>query len=170
LLHSPDGQYTNQETQSYCATKLIEVLFVRELVARLGQKTKVKMQRRTRTPNPPPGLATPEAEVPPPVIINLVNPGFCSTTLGSDGEPFPLLVRIIRGFLDRTVEVGSRTLVLAASAPASSHGVFQSDGANQDVEAWIYKDVGRRAQAKVFEQTMRVLKERWPGVVREAGL
>jgi hypothetical protein len=155
--------------KSYCATKLIQVLFVRELVARLGQKTNAKMLEK-RSPNPPPAPATPEAEAPPPVIINLVNPGFCSTTLGSDGKPFPLLVRIIRGFLDRTVEVGSRTLVLAASAPASSHGEFQSDGANQDVEAWIYEDVGRRAQVKVFEQTMRVLEERWPGVAREVGL
>ncbi|KAL3442220.1 NAD(P)-binding protein [Aspergillus insuetus] len=144
--------------KSYCATKLIEVLFVRELVARLGQKTNEKMQKRS--PNPPPAPATPEAEAPPPVIISLVNPGFCSTTLGSDGKPFPLLVRIIRSLLDRTVEVGSRTLASRPRHPRARTVSFRVMVRNQDVGAWIYEDVGRRAQAKVFEQTMRILEER----------
>jgi hypothetical protein len=174
--------YANQEStrKSYCATKLIQVLFIRGLVARLKQQQQKKKVKTHTSPSPPPTGPTsepeaepevePEVQAPPRVIINLVTPGFCSTSFGSDGKPFPLLVRIIRGILDRTVEVGSRTLVLAASAPATSHGEFQADGKNQDVEVWIYGDVGRRVQGKVFEQTVRVLETRYPGVMRGFGL
>lgn len=122
----------------------MEVLFTRELVARLGPSTRV--------------------------IINLVNPGLCTSNLGRDSVNPPAVLRLVRFILDRTTEVGSRTLVLGASAPASSHGEFQSDGANQDVEAWIYGEVGQRAQRKVFEQTLQVLEARKVGIAREAGL
>ncbi|KAJ0415994.1 NAD(P)-binding protein [Aspergillus carlsbadensis] len=157
----------------YNATKLIQVLFIRELVARLTKRANAKIRLPLPIPSSPPTpTSTPTAEADagatPPVIINLVNPGLSSTT--SDGKPFPLHVRIFRRILSRTVEVGSRTLVLAASAPASSHGEYQSDGANQDVEAWIYSYVGQRVQVKVFEQTMRILEGRCPGVARGVGL
>ncbi|KAL4994335.1 NAD(P)-binding protein [Aspergillus recurvatus] len=134
----------------YQATKLMEILFMRELVARLKQK---------RAPGSPPS-----------VIINIVNPGLCTTNLEREAAKQPLIVRLMRRILDRTAEVGGRTVVLAASAPVSSHGEFQSDGMNQAVESWIYGDVGRRAQEKVFEQTLRILDERRPGIAGEVGL
>lgn len=128
----------------YQATKLMEVLFTRELVARLGSSTRV--------------------------IINLVNPGLCTSNLERNSGKPSVVLRLVRRILDRTTEVGSRTLVLGASAPASSHGEFQSDGANQDVEAWIYTEVGQRAQKKVFEQTLQILEARKSGIAHEAGL
>ncbi|RAL13357.1 uncharacterized protein BO97DRAFT_423564 [Aspergillus homomorphus CBS 101889] len=82
----------------------------------------------------------------------------------------PLIVRAVQRTLMRTAEVSGRTLVLAASAPESSHGEFQSDGANQDVERWIYTETGKRAQKKVFEQTLSIVEERRPGISHEAGL
>ncbi|RAL04556.1 NAD(P)-binding protein [Aspergillus ibericus CBS 121593] len=151
-INAPDlyAQLNNKagfsQQPRYQATKLIEVLFTRELVSRL------------KTPSPPP------------VIINLVNPGLCTSNLDRRGPQPPLLMRILRRILDRTTEVGGRTFVLAAAAPLSSHGEFQSDGANQNVEAWIYTDVGKRAQKKVFEQTVKILEARRPGVVKEVGL
>lgn len=122
----------------------MEILFTRELVARLGPATRV--------------------------IINLVNPGLCVSNLERNSGKQPAALRLVRFMLDRTTEVGSRTLVLGASAPVTSHGEFQSDGANQNVEAWIYTEVGQRAQKKVFEQTLRILEARKTGVTREAGL
>lgn len=132
----------------YQATKLLEVLLTREIVSRLKSKT---------------GDA-------PPVIINIVNPGLCKSTLDRSDTTPPLAVRILRRMLDRTTEVGARTLVLAACAPATSHGEFQSDGANQDVESWIYTDLGRKVQKKAYEQTMQILEMRKPGILRAAGL
>ncbi|KAF7626495.1 hypothetical protein AFLA_013886 [Aspergillus flavus NRRL3357] len=132
----------------YQVTKLIEVLFTRELIARLKSKTASA----------------------PFVIINIVNPGFCFSNLDRSGSEPPQIVQIMRRILDRTTEVGGRTLVLAAAAPASSHGEFQSDGANHDVESWIYSDIGRRAQEKVFDQTTKVLEARKPGLAPGIGL
>ncbi|PYI09623.1 NAD(P)-binding protein [Aspergillus sclerotiicarbonarius CBS 121057] len=151
-INAPDlyAQLNNKADFSqqprYQATKLIEVLFTRELITRL------------KTP------ATP------PVIINLVNPGLCTSDLDRRGAPQPLLMRILHRLFDRTTEVGGRTFVLAASAPLSSHGEFQSDGENQDVESWVYTDVGKRAQKKVFDQTLKILELRKPGIAREVGL
>lgn len=132
----------------YQATKLLEVLLTREIVSRLASS----------------GTA------PPPVIINIVNPGLCKSTLDRSGAQPPLALRILRAILDRKTEVGSRTFVLAACAPVTSHGEFQSDGANQDVESWIYTDLGRKVQKKAYEQTMQILEARKPGIVQNAGL
>lgn len=70
----------------------------------------------------------------------------------------------------RSTEQGARTLVHGASAGPGSHGEFMSDGQNQDVERWIYGDVGKRAQKKVFEQTMAVLESRSPGIGKGVGI
>jgi hypothetical protein len=45
-----------------------------------------------------------------------------------------------------------------------------SDSQNQDVERWIYGDVGKKAQKKVFEQTVNVLEKRSPGIAKSTGL
>lgn len=132
----------------YQVTKLIEVLFTRELIARLKSKTASALF----------------------IIISIVNPGFCFSNLDRSGSEPPQIVRIMRRILDRTTEVGGRTLMLAAAAPASSHGESQSDGANQDVESWIYTDIGRRSQEKVFDQTLEVLEARKPGIAHGIGL
>lgn len=133
----------------YQLSKLLEVLFVRELVSRLHDAN------------------SPE----PPVTIDVVNPGLCLSSLFI---PESLVGRIITsiafGIIARSTEVGSRTLVLGASAGPGSHGEFMSDGQNQDVEAWIYKDVGKRVQRKVFEQTMKILETRKPGIGEAVGL
>ena len=127
-------------------------MITREIVARLNDKSDKQ-----------PGEA-------PPVIINIVNPGLCKSTLDRSDKPPPLVFRILRGILDRKTEVGARTFVLAASAPASSHGEFQSDGANQNVESWIYTDLGRMVQKKAYDQTVEILEARKPGILLAAGL
>lgn len=45
-----------------------------------------------------------------------------------------------------------------------------SDGKNEEVEKWIYSDTGKKAQVKVFEQTMEVLEARRPGIGADSGL
>ena len=125
------------------------MLFVREMVVRLDRSK--------------PGG-------PPPIIITLVNPGLCKSNIDRDDKPPGLAMRAMRAVLDRTTEVGGRALVHGAAAAADAHGQFMSDGKNQDVEGWIYEDVGGRAQCKVFEQTVAVLEQRKPNLVAAAGL
>jgi len=76
----------------------------------------------------------------------------------------------MRRILDRTTEVGSRTFVIGASAPPSSHGEYMADGKNQEVESWILTDLGKKAQVKAFEQTMKVMEMRSPGIGASVGL
>lgn len=135
----------------YSISKLLQVLFIHELI--------------THLPFDP---SNPE------VIINLVNPGMSRTAFTRDAS-LPLPVRILDGTmrraLGRTAEMGSRTLVLGASAGPDSHGEFMSDGKNQpDVATWLHEDVGRRARRKVFEQTMKILESRSPGIGSVVGI
>ncbi|ETS86891.1 hypothetical protein PFICI_00719 [Pestalotiopsis fici W106-1] len=111
----------------YAVTKLMEVLFVRELVARL---------RAVDGSHPP-------------VIINLVNPGTCISALNRYINP-PLAgrigIKVLEVLFMRTTEVGGRTYVYSAAAGPEYHGEFMSDGELQHVESWIYTDVGKKTQ------------------------
>ena len=132
----------------YRVSKLLEVLFVRELVSRLNDKSSK-----------------------PPVTIDLINPGLCATNIAEgDSLGYQIFILILCWTIASSAEVGSRTLVHGASTGPESHGEYMNDGQNQDVEKWIYEDVGKRAQRKVFEQTMKVLETRMPGVGKAAGL
>ncbi|KAJ9633505.1 hypothetical protein H2204_006888 [Knufia peltigerae] len=134
----------------YCISKLLEVLFIRELVKRLGGHKTTSMV---------------------PVVINLVNPGMSHSSFAREASlPARIIDSVMRWMFARSTEVGSRTLVLGANAGPTSHGHFMSDGENQKVAEWVEQDVGERAQIKVFEQTMKVLEVRSPGIGRAVGL
>lgn len=154
-INAPNLYEKLNEEQSYAqqpryqVSKLLEVLLTRELVSKLSANPKFK----TVT-----------------VIINLVNPGLCLSSLTRDDVKPPLVFRLANKLIARTTEQGGRCLVLAASAPESSHGEFQSDGKNQDVEAWIYTELGERVQKKVWEQTVPILEARKPGLLSAVGL
>jgi len=150
-LNAPDlyaklnDESTFNQRDRYNISKALEVLFVRELVARLGDDTSV--------------------------VIDLVNPGLCFSELDRGyNAPQRMLMYLFRSLFARTTEVGSRTLVHGAIAGPSSHGEFMCDGHNQPVAAWIPTDMGKKAQVKVFEQTMKILEARKPGIGKEAGL
>lgn len=102
-----------------------------------------------------------------------MNPSLCVSTLATRNDT-SFSTRIIGAIaykiIGRTTEVGSRTLVLGASADPTSHGEYMSDGQNQDVESWTYTDMGNKVQKKVFEQTLKVLELRKPGVGQVVGL
>lgn len=128
----------------YNISKLLEILFIRELCSRLHDES---------------------------VVITLINPGMCKSDL--DRSINFVLRSFLWGFrmaLARTTEVGSRTLVTGACAGPESHGQFMSDSVNQDVEAWILTETGKKAQLKLFEQTIKILEQRKPGISKDAGL
>ena len=120
----------------------MEILLVREIVSHLNTS-------KSATP---------------PVIINMVDPGLCKSTIDRNEPDRGLVLQTMRSLIERTTEVGSRTLVLAASAGPESHGGFMSDGKTVDVESWIHTDMGRRVQQKTFDQTLEVLEARKPGI------
>jgi len=101
----------------------------------------------------------------------MVNPGLCVSSLNrSTNLSFRINRFFLRALAGRSTEVGACTLVHGACAGPPSHGEFMSDGQNQDVERWIYSDVGKAVQKKVFEQTMTVLEARKPGLGKGVGV
>ncbi|KAI0485710.1 hypothetical protein F4859DRAFT_472183 [Xylaria cf. heliscus] len=126
-----DGQSRYQDS------KLLQVLILREVVSRLqaGESG------------------------PPLVTINAANPGICTSNLWQRGDT-SFFTRLIQKILYRTAEVGARTLVHAASAGPEIHGSYLTDQMAVRVAPWIYTDVGKKAQLKVYDQTMKILEER----------
>jgi retinol dehydrogenase-12 len=130
-------------TDSYQISKLLEVLVVREI---------------TET----------SAKAPYPVVINMLNPGFCHSALiremNSGMFIFMAIVKVIAGA--RTTEVGSRTLVNAAQFGPESHGKFLSDAKVDEVADWIRTDEGKETQVKVWSELQGILEKIQPGVTK----
>ena len=84
----------------YSISKLLEVLYCRELAAAMSES---------------------EAQ---PVTLNFLNPGFCVTSIIKDA---PWYLDRFRKLVGRTGEVGGRTLVAGASAGPETHGQYMSD-------------------------------------------
>jgi NAD(P)-dependent dehydrogenase (short-subunit alcohol dehydrogenase family) len=141
-LNEKEGSDINDR---YNVSKLLEVLFVRELVTRIGADDFVS--------------------------ITIVNPGLCMSSLNRDGPAIlQVMLNVVLRPIVRSTEQGARALVHGASVGMQSHGKFMSNGENEDVEAWIETEMGKKVQEKVFEQTMRVLEERKPGVGKSVGI
>ena len=84
----------------YQISKLLQVFPTRELTTRANQDGK------------------------PPIIINYLNPGLCQSELSRDSGYF---LSIMKFFLARTTEHGSRSLVHAAQAGEETNGQYLSD-------------------------------------------
>jgi NAD(P)-dependent dehydrogenase (short-subunit alcohol dehydrogenase family) len=61
------------------------------------------------------------------VVINVVNPGMCKTTLARNAKlVFRVVLKTAHMLLGRTAEMGSRTILFAAVAGKESHGCYTS--------------------------------------------
>jgi len=81
----------------YPMSKLVGILYGRELAARTGKSNKSA------------------------VTINFVNPGLCHSELAREGA---ISLTIMKFFLARSTECGSRTLVNATEGGQESHGQY----------------------------------------------
>ena len=84
----------------YQLSKLLEIFYIRELAARTKASGKSN------------------------VIINCANPGLCHSELSREGI---LILEIIKFFLARSTEHGSRSMVNAAASGKETHGAYLSD-------------------------------------------
>lgn len=96
-----------------------------------------------------------------PVAINLVNPGLCHSELGRDFDTYTFWA--LKLVLARTTEVGSRTLVHAASQGAESHGQYMTDCTTGAPSAYVTSDEGKRAQQRVWDELVDKLESIKPG-------
>lgn len=99
LHQTPDG-VIQLIRRRYQVSKLLQVFPCRELASRVKQSGKGD------------------------VIINYINPGLCHSELARDA---PLWLHVMKFFLARSTEHGSRSLVNAVEGGEETHGQYLSD-------------------------------------------
>lgn len=124
--------------ERYPTSKLLEVLAIRQIAPKLAGSG---------------------------VILNMLNPGLCHSELSRDG---PLFLEILKFFLARSTEVGSRTLVAAGEAGPESHGKYMHDAKVDDgaLSAFVKSEDGKKASEKVWSELSEILERIQPGVTK----
>jgi retinol dehydrogenase 12 len=129
------------QADRYNTSKLLEIMFVREL------------SQNTITSDKPL------------VIINTVNPGYCISQLQRHATPVLYFFIKLGGLiLARTTEAGSRTLFAGAVAGKESHGMYMSDCKLKEPSAFVRSADGVKTQKNVYEQLLKLLESIEPGI------
>lgn len=125
-------------SERYPVSKLLEVLVVRQLAPRLEGSG---------------------------VVLNMVSPGLCHSELAREAG---LQLRVTKFFLARSTEMGSRTLVAAATAGRASHGKYMADGVvrEEDLSPFVKSADGDKAAQKVWGELVDILEAMHPGVTK----
>ena len=125
--------------ERYPTSKLCEVLVVRELAPLLEGSN---------------------------VTLNMTNPGLCHSELSRDGS---WILEVMKFFLARKTEVGSRTLVAPAMAGPETNGIYFHDGKADDtaLSAFVRSEDGKAAQGKVWKELSAILEKIQPGVTNQ---
>ncbi|KAL8938430.1 MAG: hypothetical protein Q9216_003904 [Gyalolechia sp. 2 TL-2023] len=134
---------TADMSSRYAVTKLIEILIVRELAARIDRSEKPK------------------------VIVNCLTPGFCHSDFDREMTGAKLyFMKTMRFLVARSTEVGSRTLVAAAEAGEESHGQYMADGRVSYVSPFVLSDDGAETQKRLWTELAEKLERIQPGLMR----
>ncbi|MCJ1456951.1 hypothetical protein MMC28_007317 [Mycoblastus sanguinarius] len=122
----------------YNVSKLLEVFFCRELAARTKQSDDHG------------------------VIINFLNPGLCHSELGRDAG---LFLDVLKFFLARSTEHGSRALFNAATAGSETHGQYLSQCKVSYPSHLVLSDEGAKVQKRVWDELSQKLETIQPGIM-----
>lgn len=80
--------------------------------------------------------------------------------------PLNVLGWIGKRLIGRTTEMGSRTLVAAASAGEESHGKYMTDCLVREPSKWVRSDEGKKSQERVYKELLEILEGIEPGVTK----
>ncbi|KAK3934800.1 putative short-chain dehydrogenase [Diplogelasinospora grovesii] len=97
-----------------------------------------------------------------PVTVNCVNPGLCHSELARDYPTWGFF--LMKLFLARSTEAGSRTLVHAATQGAESHGQYLSEYRVREPAPFVTSPEGKVAQDRVWSELVKKLEAIKPGV------
>ncbi|KAE9378411.1 NAD(P)-binding protein [Stipitochalara longipes BDJ] len=101
------------------------------------------------------------------VIINLVNPGFCRTTLSREATGLMFIMFwLMKIFIGRTVEAGSRTLVASAAGGPETHGKYMSECSVKEPSEFVRSEEGQRTQERVYTELIEILEKIQPGITK----
>jgi len=98
-----------------------------------------------------------------PVTVNNVNPGLCHSELARDMDSWKMW--LMKRFLARTTEYGSRNLVYAGSSGVESHGHYVSDCAVAQPSPFVRSKEGEVAQDRIWSELVKRLEAIQPGVM-----
>ncbi|KIV85737.1 hypothetical protein PV11_01398 [Exophiala sideris] len=133
-----DDESKSNFEERYPTSKLLEVLVIRAIAPKLAGSG---------------------------VILNYLNPGLCHSELSREAG---WGLTIMKFFLARPTEVGSRTLVASATAGPESHGKYMSDSKVEDdnVSPFVKSEDGKKAADKVWSELSEILEGAQPGVTK----
>ncbi|TFY70512.1 hypothetical protein EVG20_g2488 [Dentipellis fragilis] len=122
----------------YFFSKMLDVMVVRELAARLPSDS--------------------------PLIVDCVNPGFCSSELGRNSSLIFRAVSYLLQFgITRTPEQGSRQLVWAALGRSEKEdelrGAYVSDHDVEEPSDFLLSEQGAKDQKRIFDEIIETLSE-----------
>jgi NAD(P)-dependent dehydrogenase (short-subunit alcohol dehydrogenase family) len=134
-----DDQKKTNMSERYQTSKLLQVLLIRELVARMKDQS---------------------------VVVNMLNPGLSHSQLGRDAG---VGLKILKMIMARPTEVGARTLVAGAGAGEESHGKYMTDGKVDDsaLSKFVRSEEGKKVQEKVWGELSEILEKIRPGVTSD---
>lgn len=97
------------------------------------------------------------------VVINILNPGLCHSSLSRDAGWFLYFLKLA---LARTTEVGSRTLVAAAVAGEESNGKYMHDGLvdEHELSPFVRSPEGDAVGKRVWSELKAILEDIQKGV------
>lgn len=98
-----------------------------------------------------------------PITINCVNPGLCHSEFAREAGWGLWLLKL---FLARTTEVGSRTLVHAGSCGQESNGQYLSDCKVSPPSQFVRSPEGAKAQERVWEELVEKLEKIQGGITK----
>ena len=129
---------TSAMSDRYNASKLLEVVAVRQIVADY--------------------MSGPDQ----PIVMNYLNPGLCHSALMREIGFVEHIVKTL--FNARTTEVGSRTLVHAAAAGPDSHGQYLYNCTVTPPSRFVRRPEGAEFQRQVWDELREKLDAIVPGV------
>lgn len=138
VFEALDDENSSTKEERYPASKLLEVLVIRQIAPKIADSN---------------------------VILNMLNPGLCHSELARDGG---WVLWAMKQVLARSTEVGSRTLLAAASADEESHGKYMNDGVVEDdhVSPFVQSADGDVAAKKVWGELRGILESVQKGVTQ----
>jgi retinol dehydrogenase-12 len=129
----------------YQTSKLLEVFFVRALAEKMNTGTHASER----------------------VILNMVNPGFCHSSLSRNAKGIQgLTFWLMKVILARSTEVGSRNLVASAAGGSETHGKYVSDCVVKDPSEFVKSEEGQRTQERVYKELIDILEKIEPGIAK----
>ncbi|KAL9131489.1 MAG: hypothetical protein Q9217_000568 [Psora testacea] len=142
IFEKLNDKTTEDISDRYNVSKLLEVFYCRELASRTQESGK------------------------PDVIINFLNPGLCHSELAREAGLGLMLMKL---FLARTAEQGSRTLVHAVESGTETHGQYLHNCEVATPARLVTDDEGPKLQKRVWNELSEKLEKIQP-VLPEATL